>query len=138
MLPIIPKPPISPGQKKAALVVAGLVDVLQVGVFPTAVIGYGISDMLDFVAAFLLMAICGFKWQFILAFFVELLPIVDIFPTWSAVVLMLPSEERPVNVHVTPGPPPAQPKSNFVEVQATVIPPVQPPRLQNAGPRETR
>jgi hypothetical protein len=128
MLPVIPKPPITPAQKKAALVVAGVIDLLQMGVFP-AVIPGAISPVqtgFDILAAILLLAICGFKWQFALAFLIELFPFVGIFPTWSAVVLMLPSEEPRVNVHPMAAPPVATvaTKRDVIHVDAVVVPPV--------------
>ena len=131
MLPFIPKPPITPGQKKAALVVAGIIDMLQVGVIPVNPVGYGLADFLDIVAAVILLAICGFKWQFCLAFLFELLPVAQIFPTWSAVVLMLPSEEPRVNVRPVSPPSPTT-RSQAVEVEAVVMPPVQPGALKGS------
>jgi hypothetical protein len=131
MLPVIPKPPITTGQKKAALVVAGIADVLQMAVFPSAVVGWGISNVIDVVVAFILFAICGFKWQFLLAFMVELLPVAQLFPTWSAVVLMLSSEEPRINIQPV-NPPPTAVKNNYVEVDAVVVPPVQPGKLEKA------
>jgi len=49
-----------------------------------------------------LIAVCGFKWQFLVAFIVELFPVVDIFPTWTALVLTLPSAG---GVRAGPAPP---------------------------------
>jgi hypothetical protein len=133
MLPIIPKPPITPGQKKAALVAAGIIDMLQMGIFPAVLPGAvsPVQSGLDILAAIVLLAICGFKWQFMLAFFIELLPVVGVFPTWSAVVLMLPSEEPRTNVQPMAVPPTAV-KNNYVEVDAVVVPPVQPGKLEKA------
>lgn len=96
MLALIPKPPISRRQKRMALAVAGFVDFIQIAVFPLFFEG-GISpfdDALDIAAAVALMAICGFKWQFVLAFVLELVPFVDILPTWTAVVLLLPAYDE--------------------------------------------
>src|SRR5205085_254059 len=138
MLPLIPKPAISRRQKAAALAVAGLVDLLQMGGFPAFFGGFAspAEDVLDFVAAALLVAICGFKWQFVVAFFVELMPIVDIFPTWTALVLTLPTAREPApppppRIHVeqvSPPPPPPPPSSGarsaVVDVEAVAVPPV--------------
>jgi len=129
MLLPIAKPPITYKQKAAALVVAGTIDFLQVTLLPLLGFGYVLDDFLDVIAAVILMAICGFKWQFILAFLVELIPALDLFPTWTAVVLLLPTQQpQPTagSVGVTPSTnvktPPAV--NGFVEVNATVIPPV--------------
>ena len=136
MLPIIPKPPITPRQKAAALVVAGIVDFLQLTLIPALEIGYILDDILDFIAAIALMAICGFKWQFILAFFLELTPFVDLFPTWTAVALLLPTQQPrqnappapPVSPSTTQPPSPA--RRPEIEVQAVVIPPVVKPKTE--------
>ncbi len=100
MFSIIPKPPISRRQKRMALMVAGFVDFLQIAVFPLFFEG-GFSpfdDALDITAAIALMAICGFRWQFVVAFCMELVPVLDILPTWTAVALLLPAEAGPVSV----------------------------------------
>ena len=51
--------------------------------------------VLDVVAVAVLVAICGFKWQFVLAFVLELMPVVAIFPSWTALVLTLPTAREP-------------------------------------------
>src|ERR1035437_4922129 len=138
MLPFIPKPPITPRQKAAALAVAGMVDLIQMGGFAFFAEGIlsPLEDGLDVIAALILTAICGFKWQFVLAFFLELVPVVDIFPTWTALVLTLPSASAtpaaPPQIHVTqvspPPPQPAPPASGVVDVDAVAVPPVQVPQ----------
>ncbi len=127
MLPVIPKPPISKSQKRLALAVAGTVDLLQIVLIPSFLAGYAIDDALDVVAAMVLVAICGFKWQFAAAFFLELVPVVDIFPTWTAMVLTLPSraEDPPQNVTAAAVPP--RQNTNIIDVEAVVIPPVKLP-----------
>jgi hypothetical protein len=135
MLPIIPKPAISPRQKAAALAVAGLVDLLQMGGFLAFFEGAASppEDLLDFLTAAVLVAICGFRWQFFAAFFMELLPVVDIFPTWTALVLTLPTARAPATppqIHVeqvSPPPPPPEPRTHasVVDVEAVAVPPVQ-------------
>ncbi len=137
MPPIIPKPPITPAQKRAALAVAVIVDLIQMGGFLAFFEGFlsPFEDILDVLTALILIAICGFKWQFIVAFVVELFPFVDIFPTWTALVLTLTTVERadapppPVNVSAAVPPPmPAQPGGkNVVVVQAVTVPPMPPP-----------
>jgi hypothetical protein len=128
MLPIIPKPSISKRQKSAALVVAALADALQLTMLPLLGLGYVFDDFIDVVTALLLTAICGFKWQFILAFFMELLPIVDFLPTWTAVALLLSTHETPVGnqrVNVS-----QVHHRDPVDVDAVIIPPVQAPPVQ--------
>ena len=145
MLPMIPKPPLSPRQKALALGVAGLADFLQMMVFPLFIEGgfSPLQDALDFLTALALFVVCGFRWQLGLAFFVELLPIVDIFPTWTAVVLMLPVDHgagagarRGGNVQVDVRVPPEEGSTGsrrgaeIIDTDAVVVPPVQGPPVR--------
>ena len=143
MLPLIPKPAITSRQKAAALAVAVVVDFVQLGGWEF--FGWGflspLEDGLDVLTAVVLMAICGFKWQFVVAFFVELLPVADIFPTWTALVLTLPTagaarESRRVEaveagarVQVEqvygPGKGVGVGRTRVVDVEAVAVPPVQ-------------
>jgi len=131
MFSIVPKPTISRRQKRMALMVAGFVDFLQIAVFPLFFEG-GFSpfdDMLDIFAAIALTFICGFKWQFVVAFSMELLPFLDILPTWTAVALLLPAydtvQELPrINVSVAPPESPAPssiPSHELIDVEAQVV-----------------
>ncbi|MGN6368838.1 MAG: hypothetical protein ACTHN5_11315 [Phycisphaerae bacterium] len=125
MIPGIRKPPISQQRKAAALIVAGIADFLQIMLLPALGFGYVLDDAIDFATAILLTAICGFKWQFVLAFMFELIPGFDLLPTWSAVALLIPSSPNTVIVAGPPQPPPRYP---VLEGKAVVIPPIQPPR----------
>ena len=135
MLPVIPKPPISRKRKRVALAVAGAVDLLQIVVLPAFAEGAlsPFQDVLDVMAAIVLTAICGFKWQFVVAFGLELVPVVDVFPTWAAMVLTLPSASprAPAEVHVSatvapsPGGAEGAPGKEIVDVEGVVAPPVQ-------------
>jgi hypothetical protein len=127
MIPGIRRPPISHKRKAVALMVAGAIDFMQIVLFP--LFGEGaispLNDIADFAAAIALTAVCGFKWQFILAFFAELIPGLDLLPTWSAVALLIPSiPDQPLQA----GPPsPSATQYPVLEGKAVVIPPVQPP-----------
>jgi hypothetical protein len=142
MLPVIPKPPITKAQKRAALAVAGVIDTLQWLVLPATGIGFlsPVQDGIDIVAVIVLVAICGFKWQFAAGFLLELLPVVTLFPTWTALVLTLSTRtedpgfpvQPPVareHVTATAAPPVQQrPKEDFIDVDAVVVPPVKLPK----------
>jgi hypothetical protein len=130
MLPMIPKPAISPRQKALAIGIAGFVDLLQVVVFPAFGEGFfsPLQDALDFLTAILLVAICGFKWQFVAGFMLELVPGVSLFPTWTAVAFTLPTASQP-----SASVPPAAPRPEThqrINVEARVVPPVQAPPIQ--------
>jgi hypothetical protein len=131
MLPMIPKPAISRRQKAAALVVATAVDLVQMGGF--GIFGPGFAspfeDALDVLTAVMLLAICGFKWQFVVAFLVELMPMADLFPTWTALVLTLPTarETAGVPARQARSPEAAEPARSgqgVVDVEAVAVPPV--------------
>jgi hypothetical protein len=47
---------------------------------------------LDAVTAVLILLVVGFQWRLALALAAELVPGVDLFPTWTAVVLSLPAK----------------------------------------------
>jgi hypothetical protein len=87
--------PAIPGSRKTiALLVAGASDLAQVVFFPAFVEG-GASPLevaLDVATAFTILLVVGFRWRLAFALAAELLPGVDLFPTWTAVVLSLPSE----------------------------------------------
>jgi hypothetical protein len=122
MFTLIQKPAISPRQKAAAVAVAGIVDMLQLALIPALLPGYVLDDVLDILAAVALIAICGFKWQFVVAFLLELVPFFDLLPTWTAVVILLPTThsegQLAANTNVR------QPPYPSIEVSAVVVPPV--------------
>ena len=123
MLPVIPLPGITPRQKAAAVMVAGVADMLQIGLFPIFGIGYLLDDAIDVITAIALTAICGFKWQFVLAFMMELVPFVDILPTWTAVALLLSTHKEDgaqsrVNVQVV-----NREGMDMLDTQAISVPP---------------
>jgi hypothetical protein len=131
MLPIIPKPAISPRQKALVLGITGFVDLLQIGVFPA--FGWGIfspvQDAVDMLTAMILVAICGFKWQFVAGFMMELVPGLSLFPTWTAVALTLPTAGETTGT--VPPTNASRPQAHQrINVEARVVPPVQRPPVQ--------
>jgi len=80
-------------RKLVALAVAGTSDVVQM-IFSAAFIegaGSPFELALDAVTAAAILFIVGFHWRLAIALIAELVPGVDLFPTWTAVVLSLPS-----------------------------------------------
>jgi hypothetical protein len=139
-------------QKATALKIAGAADFIQILLLPALLPGFVADEMIDVIVAIVLTAICGFKWQFAAAFMVELVPGLGLLPTWSAVVLTMPSVDDPNPAtyapgydpyqHVTASDPraadpqqhatdPRQPRrgSHYppITVTAVSVPPVQPP-----------
>jgi hypothetical protein len=80
-------------RKKLALAVAALADAAQLGFLP--IFGEGAlsipDDVLDAAVALVLLLTLGFRWRLAMALLVELVPGATLFPTWTAVVLSLPT-----------------------------------------------
>lgn len=88
---------VSKTRKRVALAIAALADAAQMGFFP--VFGEGAlsipDDALDVVVAVLLLVTLGFKWRLAASLVLELVPGVTLLPTWTAVVLSLPTLPEP-------------------------------------------
>ncbi len=87
-------PLLSRRRKLLALFVAGLADLIEIALFPLFLEGAAspFDLVLDLLTAAVLWAVAGFRWRYLLAFAAEALPLVSLFPTWTALVLTLPSE----------------------------------------------
>jgi hypothetical protein len=90
---------VSSKRKRIALALAGIADLAQMGFFP--IFGEGAlsipDDVLDLAIALVLLLILGFRWRLAAALVLELVPGATLFPTWTAVVMSLPTipeEER--------------------------------------------
>ncbi len=80
-------------RKKLALGIAAIADLIQIGYFP--IFGEGAlsppDDVLDVAIAVILVLVLGFRWRLAMAMAMELVPGATLFPTWTAVVLTLPT-----------------------------------------------
>ena len=86
--------PVPRKRKLIALGIGGLTDLLEIVVFPLFWQG-GASPLdlaLDLLTAGALWLILGFKARLLLGFVLELVPGLTLFPTWTALVLSIPSE----------------------------------------------
>jgi hypothetical protein len=86
---------LTPRRKKVALVIAALADVLQLGLFPVFS-GGALSipdDVLDAAVAVALLVTTGFRWQLVASLTVELVPGLALFPSWTAFVATLPTDQ---------------------------------------------
>jgi hypothetical protein len=95
-----------------ALAVAGASDLAQLIFAPAFAEGAGspVDVALDAVTAIVILLIVGLEWRLAIALAAELVPGVDLFPTWTAVVLSLPAlPKRPAKADPTmpDDPPPA-------------------------------
>ena len=82
---------ISPEMRHQALLIAILADVVQLGLVPLFGLGWlaPLNDMLDVVIAIVLTHRLGWHLAFLPTFIAELLPVVDIFPSWTLAVLFV-------------------------------------------------
>ena len=81
----------------AARLIAVAADLLQLGLFPFFVQGAAspAGDALDLVVAALLVWLLGWHVAFLPSFLVELIPMVDLFPTWTTAVLFVTRRRGP-------------------------------------------
>ena len=78
------------GRVLAARIVAVLADAVQLGFLPLFAGGApaGFDAVLDVVVGAAMIALVGWHWAFLPAFLVELLPAVDLAPTWTLAVFI--------------------------------------------------
>ena len=83
----------TPKQKRIAVAIALTADLVQLGLAP--LFGEGVlsplCDALDVIVAVALLLTLGFRWRTLFALGAELVPGVALFPTWTAMVLTLPT-----------------------------------------------
>ncbi|HUN87839.1 MAG TPA: hypothetical protein VMU28_03550 [Terriglobales bacterium] len=97
---------------RAAWLIALAADTIQIAVFPLfAEGGFSPSDTaLDVVVAFLLIRLLGWHWAFLPSFGAELIPGLDLFPSWTAAVYFVTRSEFGASAEpeiIPPGPTPA-------------------------------
>jgi hypothetical protein len=107
---------VTKGRVLAARVIAVLADAVQLGLMPLFAGGAvtGFDTVLDVAVGVAMVALLGWHWAFLPTFAVELLPAVDLAPTWTIAVFFVTR------------------KMGGVIIDATVVPP-EPPRLPPAG-----
>jgi hypothetical protein len=94
-LALRPTTSVSRTRKRIALAIAAAADAVQLGLLPVFAEG-ALSipdDALDAVVAVLLVVTLGWNWRMSMALAAELVPGLALFPTWTAFVLMVRSEE---------------------------------------------
>lgn len=81
-------------RKRVALAIAVVADVLQGGLFAGLPMASWIpSDVMDVGVVAMLVALLGFRFRFLIALAIELVPGAQLFPSWTAFVLSLPTRE---------------------------------------------
>lgn len=96
---------------KAARIIAIVADVLQIALFPAFAGGWlsPLTDGLDVAVAITMIALVGWHFAFLPSFIAELLPGVDLIPTWTAAVWFATrGRGRTPEIPASVGPPPPQ------------------------------
>jgi hypothetical protein len=83
--------------RRTALGIALFADALQIVFFP--LLGEGalspVNDVLDIAVAWVLTRLLGWHWAFLPTFVVELVPELDLVPTWTLAVLIATRQMKP-------------------------------------------
>jgi hypothetical protein len=83
--------------RRTALGIALFADALQIVLFPF--FGEGAlspaNDLLDIAVAWVLTRLIGWHWAFLPSFLTELVPGLDLVPTWTLAVLIATRQMRP-------------------------------------------
>ena len=81
---------LNPKRVLAARIIAVVADALQIGILPLFAGGAlsAVNDAVDVVVAVAMIALVGWHWAFIPAFIAELVPVLDLVPTWTAAALL--------------------------------------------------
>jgi len=74
----------------AARIIAVIADAVQIGLVPLFAEGFAsvANDVLDVVIGIAMVALVGWNWVFLPAIVAELVPMVDLAPTWTIAVLI--------------------------------------------------
>ncbi len=81
---------VTPARIKAARFLAAGTDLLQIVLLPAFLpaVASPVNDVIDVAVALALLRLVGWHWSFLPSFVVELIPIVDLVPTWTAAVFL--------------------------------------------------
>lgn len=91
-------PPRDPGYAariRWAWIVAIAVDAIQIGLFPlSGGLSTWLDKPLDLLAMLVMWQLLGWSWAFLPTFVVELVPFVELVPTWTAAVFIVSRMRR--------------------------------------------
>lgn len=82
--------PLPAGRVRTARALALVVDLGQIVLLPAffPALASPVADVVDVAAAAVLILLVGWHWAFLPTFLVELVPVVDLVPTWTAAVFL--------------------------------------------------
>ena len=88
---------ISPDQRRRTLILAIAADLLQLGLLPLLGAGWlsPLNNAIDVVVAFVMVRRLGWHLALLPTFIAELLPFVDIFPSWTLAVMFVTRKSKP-------------------------------------------
>ncbi len=117
---------LTPATVRAARLIAVGTDLLQIVLLPAFVPGgfSPVNNVIDVVVAAVLLRLLGWHWAFLPTFVAELVPFVDLVPTWTAAVFL-----------ATRGRAVAAPSGVVVEAEAR---PVEEPKALPGAPQPPR
>jgi hypothetical protein len=96
---------LTPRRILIARVLALCVDLAQYALLPVALTP--LNNVIDTATALVMIALVGWHWAFLPAFLTELVPFVDLVPTWTiAVFLATRGQDVTPGAPNVPGPPP--------------------------------
>jgi hypothetical protein len=99
---------LTPRRILIARVLAVVVDLAQYALLPVALTP--LNNVIDTAVALVMIALLGWHWAFLPAFLTELVPFVDLVPTWTiAVYLATRGQDVTPGAPKIPGPPSALP-----------------------------
>jgi hypothetical protein len=86
----LPPPQHTPRRVRLARLLAISADVLQLGLAPFFIEGFALvfDAIVDVVVCVALISLLGFNFAFLPGFFFEMLPLVDLAPTWTIAVFV--------------------------------------------------
>ncbi len=96
-------PLLTPHRVRAARVIAVLVDLAQYALLPAELTPF--NNFVDVATALVMVVLVGWHWAFLPTFLAELVPFLDLVPTWTLAV-MFATRARPVPA--APGAPPKE------------------------------
>jgi hypothetical protein len=119
----MPKPTLTRNRIIAAFAVAVVADLLEIPITATedltlgtlAIPAEGADAVLDCVVMAVMTKLIGFHWLFLPSFFVELIPEIDLFPTWVGCVAYVVWQRKQEG--------PRPPLAPAVDVQAAQVSP---------------
>jgi hypothetical protein len=84
-------------RKRIALAIALLADAAQGGMFvEMPAFSWLPADAMDILVAILMLVLLGFRWRILFALGLEMIPGVQLFPSWTAFIISLPTVEGEV------------------------------------------